>query len=126
MIELHLMLRTPRQQTRPVTAAFQSLAKQVRAEPGCRSARLFVAAENPHCLCYIETWESDEDVRRMIRSTHFSQLAALMELASEAPECEFRVIAETHGLEFPTRVRDRPDTPMESAVPPEQAATAQD
>jgi predicted acylesterase/phospholipase RssA/quinol monooxygenase YgiN len=120
MIELHLLLHMPRQQTRPVIAAFRSLAKHVRAEPGCRSARLFVAAENPRCLCYVETWASDEDVRRMIRSPHFSQLAALMELASEAPECEFRVIAETHGLEFPARVRDRPDALAETAMPPER------
>jgi quinol monooxygenase YgiN len=106
MIELHLLIHLPRRKKRSLLDAFQCLAKWARAEYGCSSAELFVAASDPWCLRYIETWRSEDELRQMIRSQHFSQLIALMELASEAPECEFRVIEETRGLEFAAQVRD--------------------
>jgi quinol monooxygenase YgiN len=106
MIELHLVIQLPQRKKNALLEAFQSLAKWARAEHGCFSAELFVAAYAPCCLCYVETWKSEDEIRQMIRSQHFSQLIALMELASEAPTCEFRVIAETRGLEFAAQVRD--------------------
>jgi quinol monooxygenase YgiN len=107
MIELHLVIQLPRRQKRALLEAFQSLAKWARAEQqGCFSAELFVAASAPCCLCYVETWKSENELRQMIRSQHFSQLIALMELASKAPAIEFRGITETRGLEFAAEVRD--------------------
>jgi len=41
----------------------------------------------------------------MITSRHFSQLASLMELSSEAPACKFRFISQTYGLGFAEQVR---------------------
>jgi quinol monooxygenase YgiN len=108
MIELHLAIQLPRRQKRVLINAFQSLAKWARAEHGCSTAELFVAASDPRCLRYIETWKSEDELRQMIRSQHFSKLIALMELASEAPACEFRVIEETRGLEFAEQVRNLP------------------
>jgi hypothetical protein len=51
-------------------------------------------------------WESEAALRSMIASRHFSQLAALMELSSEPPACEFRFISQTYGLGFAEQVRD--------------------
>ncbi|WP_221064187.1 putative quinol monooxygenase [Methylomagnum ishizawai] len=120
MIELRLLIHTSRQHTRPVIAAFRALARWARAEPGCLSARLFLADGDPRCVCYVETWESEEAVRKMIRSPHFSRLAALMELGTEAPECQFRLIAETRGLEFPASVRSGLNEPRD---PPPKTTT---
>lgn len=111
MIELDLILHTPPGQTRRLIDALQSLAKSARAETGCASVRLFVAVGDSNCVCYVETWESEDALRRMVASRHFSQLAALMELAAEPPECRFRVIAETRGLEFAAEVREGLDHP---------------
>jgi quinol monooxygenase YgiN len=107
MIELHLILRAPPRQTRSLIEALQTLAKSARTEPGCIDVQLFVAVGEPQRVCYCEAWESEAGLRRMIASRHFSQLAALMELATEPPECQFRVIAETRGLEFANQVRDQ-------------------
>lgn len=109
MIELHILLRTLRSQTRPVIATFKSLARWARSESGCLAVQLSVAVEDSRCICYTEIWASEEELLRMIRSPHFSQLAALMELAADPPECEFRVIEEKRGLEFPARVRNCQD-----------------
>ncbi|MGZ8137068.1 MAG: putative quinol monooxygenase, partial [Methylococcaceae bacterium] len=76
MIELHLIIHLPRRQKRALIDAFQSLAKWARAEHGCFSVELFVAASDPRCLCYVETWKSENELRQMIRSQHFSQLIA--------------------------------------------------
>ncbi len=94
MIELHLVLKPPPNKTRTLIAALQTLAKSARVEPGCI------------CICYEEIWESEAALRGMIASRHFSQLASLMELASEPPACEFRFIAQTYGLGFAEQVRD--------------------
>lgn len=120
MIELNLILYAKPRQIRSLTDALLSLAKAARLESGCVTARVFVAAEDSNCLSYIETWESAEELRRMIRSRHFSQLATLLELAAAPPECRFRVIAETHGLEFAAQVRDVPGEGdrKEPAAPP--------
>lgn len=116
MIELHLVIHLPRRQKRVLINAFQSLAKWARSENGCFSAELFVAASDPRCLRYIEIWKSEDELRQMIRSQHFSQLIALMELASEAPACEFRVIKAISGLEFAANVRDCQDGQSTTSV----------
>jgi quinol monooxygenase YgiN len=105
MIELHLLIHLPKRQKRTLLEAFQSLAKWARAERGCISVELFVAASDPGCLLYVEAWKSECELRQMIRSQHFSQLIALMECANKAPVCEFRIIGQTYGLEFAAQVR---------------------
>lgn len=105
MIELHLVLRVMPNQSRNLTAAFQALAKSARTLPGCMKVEVYKNVAQPRYLCYEEVWESESELRRMIASHHFSQLAALMELSSEPPSCEFRFISQTYGLGFAELVR---------------------
>ena len=105
MIELHLILRAPPNQTRKWIAALQTLAKSARTLQGCVNVEVYKNVTQPRCLCYDEVWESEQELRRMIASHHFSQLAALMELSSEPPCCEFRFISQTYGLGFAELVR---------------------
>lgn len=105
MIELHLVLRARPNQIRSLTAALQALAKSARALQGCSKVEVYKNVAQPSYLCYDEVWESEPELRRMIASHHFSQLAALMELSSEPPACEFRFISQTYGLVFAEQVR---------------------
>lgn len=105
MIELHVVLRARPNQTRSLTAALQALAKSARTLRGCVNVEVYKNVAQPRCLCYDEVWESELELRRMIASHHFSQLAALMELSSESPSCEFRFISQTYGLSFAEQVR---------------------
>lgn len=106
MIELHLTLKVPPRKVRALTEALQALAKSARAEPGCVRVDVYkTVGASPHILCYGETWESETGLRRMIASKHFSQLASLMELSNEPPDCQFRFISKTQGLEFAEQVR---------------------
>jgi quinol monooxygenase YgiN len=105
MIELHIILRAPPNQTHSMTAALQALAKSARTLQGCLNVEVYKNVAQPRYLCYVEVWESEPELRHMIASHHFSQLAALMELSSEPPTCEFRFISQTYGLGFAEQVR---------------------
>lgn len=105
MIELHVVLRAPPNQTRSLTAALQALAKSARTLQGCVNVEVYKNVAKPRYLCYDEVWESEPELHHMIASHHFSQLAALMELSSEPPSCEFRFISQTYGLGFAEQVR---------------------
>ncbi len=86
-------------------AALQVLGKSARSAPGCIAVEVYKMVDAPHYIGYSEIWESENMLRRMIASTHFSQLASLMELCSEPPDCQFRFISKIEGLEFAERVR---------------------
>lgn len=105
MIELHLVLRLPANKAQSMIAALQVLGKSARSAPGCIAVEVCKTVGSPHYICYSEIWESENRLRSMIASNHFSQLASLMELASEPPDCQFRFISKTQGLEFAEQVR---------------------
>ncbi|WP_404360981.1 putative quinol monooxygenase [Methylotuvimicrobium sp. KM1] len=106
MIEFHITLKTPSNKSRPVIEALQVLAKKARAESGCIAVEVYKTVGFPCRIGYQETWATEEALRSMIASHHFSQLASLMELSIEPPKCEFRFISVIHGLEFASKVRN--------------------
>jgi len=106
MIELRVVLKTAPRQIRLLTDALQMLANSVCDKPGCLSVELYHSVVGPQWICYVEIWASEEELRRMLASHHFSQLSALMELASEPLTSEFRFIDQTHGLDYAEQVRD--------------------
>lgn len=105
MIEFHLVLRVAPNKARTVVDALQVLAKSARATPGCMGVEVYKAVDERGCICYDEIWETESVLRSMIASKHFSQLAALMELSSKPPDCQFRFIAKTQGLEFAEQIK---------------------
>lgn len=66
---------------------------------------LYWAASDSCRFCYVERWNSEDELRAMLRSRHFSQLIALTELALEFIGCEFKIISETRGLGFAADVQ---------------------
>jgi quinol monooxygenase YgiN len=104
MIELHLSIRLPRHKKRSLLEAFEFVAAWARAERGCLGVDLYWATSDSCRLCYVEKWKSEDELRLMLRSRHFSQLIALTELALEFIGCEFKIITETRGLGFAAEV----------------------
>lgn len=105
MIELRLYLQTSSQRTESLLAALQSLARLARLARGCLETHLFTESHDPRNLCYIEVWDTEENLCSMLRSEHFTCLAELMETAVEPPILDFRTITAIHGLEFAWQVR---------------------
>ena len=105
MIELCLCLRASPRQTQSLVAALQTLARLARLERGCLETHVFTESSDPRRLYYSEAWDTEENLRSMLRSGRFTHLVELMEMAVEPPSLDFRTITETQGLEFARQAR---------------------
>lgn len=75
---------------------------------GCSSARLAADVHEANVFWYSEGWRDVATLETELRTEQFSQLLGLMETSAQPPVLEFRVIAETRGLEYITAVREAP------------------
>jgi len=54
---------------------------------------------------YLETWRSELDLRRQLRSDRFAVLAELIERATERPVIEFTLPSGPRGIEYAEEAR---------------------
>lgn len=85
--------------------ALRSLMLPLQAAPGFVSCCLYVDAGVPDALCYVEEWQTTDDLDRQIRSSHCTRLLALMEEAAEKPDLRLNWIKDVKGLEYLEAVR---------------------
>jgi len=78
---------------------------QTRAAPGCAGCSVSTDMGALVVIQYVETWKTETDLRRQVRSTRFSALAELIERATEYPVIEFSLPDGRHGLEYAEEVR---------------------
>jgi quinol monooxygenase YgiN len=67
---------------------------------GCRFTQICRQANNASTIEYVEEWDDDGELWAQFGTARFVRLLALLETAIERPVVEFRVISETHGLEY--------------------------
>ncbi len=67
---------------------------------GCRFAQICQTADETRRIEYVEEWDNESELRGQFGSERLVRLFTLLETAVERPVVEFRVIAETHGLEY--------------------------
>jgi quinol monooxygenase YgiN len=85
--------------------ALRSLQLLVQAAPGLIACRLFVDADNASAICYVEEWQSADELDRQLRSSHYDQLLSLMEEAAEPPILRLTWVSHVKGLEYLEAVR---------------------
>ena len=95
----------PLGQTRPITLALHSLAADTRTTRGCIGCSVSTDIGKRGAVRYVEEWQTEEDLRRRLRSDTFSQLVTLIEGAVQPPRIEFTLDHETRGLDFMDEVR---------------------
>lgn len=100
---------TPGEAT-PIMAALQTLTVSMRAEPGCTGCSLSSDIGTRVEIRYVANWESERDLQRQIRSRSFTQLAELLERATNPPSIEFALPTGTYGLEYAELVRQQKNT----------------
>lgn len=98
------MTAHPRRTTEMIQA-LRSLMLPLQAAPGFVSCRLYAEVGVPNALCYVEEWQTSQDLDQQIRSSHCTRLLALMEEAAEPPDLRLHWIAEVKGLEYLESVR---------------------
>ena len=83
----------------------RSLVGPTSAVPGCIHCGYYTDAQNENVLCYVEEWQTEEDLQRHIRSSDYRKFLALVDLSSEPPDLKFHKVSETLGIEYIGQVR---------------------
>ena len=112
MVQVVLRMVAHPRRTAEMIRTLRSLMLPLQAAPGFVSCRLYLEADCPEALCYVEEWRTPEDLDQQIRSIHYTRLLALMEAAAEPPNLQVNWVTEVKGLEYLETVRlcDRQST----------------
>jgi quinol monooxygenase YgiN len=97
----------PLGQARPITVALHSLMTATRATHGCIGCFVSTGIRDQSTVRYVEEWETEKDLRHRLESAEFTELAALIDGATERPFVEFALPDGTRGLDFVEEVRAR-------------------
>jgi len=74
-----------------------------RLERGCQECAAWTDRE--FTVHYSESWATEPDARRRVRSAHFTSLLALLESGTEPPEVQFDFVTATRGLDYVDEIR---------------------
>jgi len=96
---------TPIAQAQRITEALHSMIDQTRAVHGCLGCSITTRISKRALVRYTEEWESEEDLRRRVRSSAFTDVATLMESAIKPPRVEFALHNGIRGLDFVEEVQ---------------------
>lgn len=88
-----------------LTQALKALMVSARAEPGMLDCKLYQLAGKETSLCFVEHWQTADDLECQMRSNRYTQLLALMETAVEEPSIEFHTVSRTQGLDYLKAIR---------------------
>jgi len=105
MIHACLKIVLPADKREEAMRIARSLLGPTSAAPGCVGCGFYADAQNENTLCYVEDWETEEDLQRHIRSDDYRKFLALIDLSGEPPELKFHRVSETYGIEYLSRVR---------------------
>ena len=77
-----------------------------RAEAGCVSCDLYTSAEDDSSMVLVERWKSMPDLERHIRSDHYRNVLAWIDMSTEPPAVHFDSLSKSQGLELIVAIRD--------------------
>jgi len=96
------LMASPRGAPRLVNA-LRSLMVKTRIENGCLGCSVWLDPDST--VHYFEEWATETDLKRRVRSEHFTSLLGVMEAASGPPEVRFDFLEATRGLDYVTEIR---------------------
>jgi quinol monooxygenase YgiN len=86
------------------------LVERTRVEPGCIGCRIYRDLEKDHSILIEETWNSQEDLERHLRSSDYQRVLLVVEMAKGQPEIRFSTISHTSGFEAIAEARSHTHT----------------
>jgi quinol monooxygenase YgiN len=111
VVQLLVRLVAPRNGVPDLLQALRSVMRPAQQARGCRFAQIYVPANDDRSVEYVEEWDNAEELQSQFDSDRFVRLLGVLETASEKPVLEFRIVAETHGIEYITSGKCRPAPP---------------
>jgi quinol monooxygenase YgiN len=106
MVQLSVRLTAASGRAHQLVQALHALMRQARQNEGCSAAHIAADATAGDAFWYSEDWPDVDALEAELSSDRFSQLLAVMETSAQPPLLEFRVVAETRGLEYVAAARE--------------------
>jgi quinol monooxygenase YgiN len=100
MVQLFVRLVASPARVVDVVEAFRAVMRPAQQARGCSFAGVYVSANDSGRVVYVEDWDDEGELRGHFGTERFHRLLELLEMAADPPVVEFRVISETHGLEY--------------------------
>jgi len=100
VVQLLVRLLAPPDRVDGIVDALRAVMRPAQQARGCSFAGVFVSASDRRRVVYAEDWDDPDELYRQFGTARFHRLLELLEIASEPPVVEFRVVSETHGLEY--------------------------
>jgi quinol monooxygenase YgiN len=82
--------------------ALRFIVLGTRVEPGCLGSTAWTDPD--FTVRYAENWETEEDIRRRVRSDNFKSLLSVVE-AGKDPRVQFDFVTISRGLDYVAEVR---------------------
>ena len=83
-----------------VVRALRAVMRPAQQARGCSFAGVHTSAFDSRRVLYVEEWEDACELHRQFGTERFHRLLELLEIAADPPDVEFRIVSETHGLEY--------------------------
>jgi quinol monooxygenase YgiN len=83
----------------------KSAAAQCRVLPSCLSCHIYADVQEDNVLMFEQTWRSQEDLERHLRSDEYYRVLLVMEMALKQPEIRFEIISGSTGIETVEKAR---------------------
>jgi quinol monooxygenase YgiN len=109
MVEMTLTMLVHPGRRVEVVKALRSLMRALQSARGLLACRVYVESDNPNSICYMEKWNSAEEMDEQIRSIHYTRLLSIIEAAAEPPDIQLSWVSQVRGLEYLRSVRLRDD-----------------
>jgi hypothetical protein len=100
MVRLLVRLAAPWGRIQGILHAPRSVMWPAQLARGCSSAQIYLPVNDDRRVDYMKEWDDADAFRRQIPSDRFVHLPGVLEMSAERTFVEFRVISETHGLEY--------------------------
>lgn len=100
MVQLLLKLVAPAERADDIVDALRTVMRPAQQARGCRFAGIYLSASDRRRVVYMEDWDDADELRRQFGTERFHRLLALLEMAADPPVVDFRIVSETHGLEY--------------------------
>src|SRR5262245_39637346 len=104
-VRMTVKWRVPAGEALSIPTALQPLMQHTRAAQGCLGCSFSTDMDALVVIHYLETWKTESDLRRQLRSDRFASLAELIERATERPVIEFALPDGPRGIEYAEEVR---------------------
>jgi quinol monooxygenase YgiN len=100
VMQLLVRLVAPPGRAQDVLHTLQAAMRPARQARGCSFAQIYRWANDDRRIDHVEEWDDAGELRAQFGSKRFPRLLEVLEMAAERPILEFRVISETHGLDY--------------------------